>query len=197
DVGAVEEKIGELIVQELDTRGRLDGADKSISNVLAALERISRDPPPALIVDPSDALGSARSAILISAILPQLQATADAVMADLSALNEIKMAAQAEEDNLRAHFAVLEEEQLRIATLIAARKSSEETATAMLAEEEQEAALRAERAAKLKQEIADLGRQADAVAAAAAATQTANSGQATALYRETVMMALAANPERT
>src|SRR5690606_37840447 len=89
DVAAVEIKIGDLIVQELDTRGRLDGADASISNVLAALERISRNPPPALIVDPSDALGSARSAILISAILPQLQAKADQVMADLNALNEI------------------------------------------------------------------------------------------------------------
>lgn len=197
DVAAVQEKIGELIVEELETRGRLDGADKSISNVLAALERISRSPPPALIVDPSDALGSARSAILISAILPQLQAKADAVMADLNALNEIKLAAQAEEENLRANFDVLEEEQLRIATLIAARKSSEETATTALAAEEQEAALMAERAAQLKQLIADLGKRANAVATAAAATERANAGGTTpTLDRETVLLALA-NPERT
>ncbi|HYD08395.1 MAG TPA: peptidoglycan DD-metalloendopeptidase family protein [Reyranella sp.] len=197
EVAAVQQKIGDLIVEELDTRGRLDGADKSISNVLAALERISRNPPPALIVDPSDALGSARSAILISAILPQLQAKADAVMADLNALNEIKLAAQAEEENLRANFEVLEEEQLRIATLIAARNSSEETATAALAAEEQEAALMAEKAAELKQLIADLGKRADAVATAAAATEQANAGgNAPKLDRETVLMALA-NPERT
>jgi septal ring factor EnvC (AmiA/AmiB activator) len=197
DVAAVEQKIGDLIVQELDTRGRLDGADKSISNVLAALERISRNPPPALIVDPSDALGSARSAMLISSILPQLRAKADQVMADLNALNGIKASAQAEEENLRANFEVLEEEQLRIATLIAARNSSQETATAQLAAEEQEAALMAERAAELKQLIADLGKRADAVATAAAATQQANAdGNAPKLDRETVMMALA-NPERT
>jgi len=197
EVAAVEQKIGDLIVQELDTRGRLDGADASISNVLAALERISRNPPPALIVDPSDALGSARSAILISAILPQLQAKADEVNADLGYLNQIKLDAQAEEANLKANFDVLEEEQLRIATLIAARKTNEETANAALAAEEQEAALMAERAAQLKQTIADLGKQADAVATAAAATQTANSnGNAPKLDRETVMMALA-NPERT
>ena len=197
DVAAVEEKIGTLIVEELDTRGRLDGADKSISNVLAALERISRNPPPALIVDPSDALGSARSAILISAILPQLQAKADAVMADLNALNDIKLAAEAEEENLRANFDVLEEEQLRIATLIAARKNSEQTATAALETAEQEAALMAEKAAELKQRIADLGRRADAVATAAAATEQANAGgNAPSLDRETVLLALA-NPERT
>ena len=197
DVASVEQKIGDLIVEELDTRGRLDGADKSISNVLAALERISRDPPPALIVDPSDALGSARSAMLISAILPQLRAKAEKVTADLAALDEIKKDAQAEEDRLRANFDVLEEEQLRIATLIAARNSSEQTATAQLASEEQEAALMAEKAAELKQLIADLGKRADAVATAAAATQQANSaGNAPKLDRETVMMALA-NPERT
>lgn len=197
DVAAVELKIGDLIVEELDTRGRLDGADKSISNVLAALERISRSPPPALIVDPSDALGSARSAMLISAILPQLRAKADKVMADLNALNEIKNAAQAEEENLRANFDVLEEEQLRIATLIAARSSSEETATAALTAEEQEAALMGERVAALKQQIADLGKRADAVATAAAATEQANAGANTPrLDRETVLMALA-NPERT
>jgi septal ring factor EnvC (AmiA/AmiB activator) len=196
DVAAVEQKIGDLIVAELDTRGRLDGADASISNVLAALERISRNPPPALIVDPSDALGSARSAILIAAILPQLQAKADEVIADLTNLNQIKLDAQEEEENLRANFDVLEEEQLRIATLIAARKANEETASAALAAEEQEAALMAERAAGLKQMIADLGKRADAVAAAAAATQSANSGTtAPQLDRETVMMALA-NPER-
>ena len=121
EIANVQNKIGDLIVQELDTRGRLDGADASISNVLAALERISQNPPPAIIVDPSDALGSARSAILISAILPQLKAKADEVTTALNRLNDIKAAAQAEETNLKANFDVLEEEQLRIATLIQAQ----------------------------------------------------------------------------
>jgi len=102
---------------------------------------------------------------------PELRAKADKGMADLNALNEIKLAAQAEEDNLRANFDVLEEEQLRIATLIAARKSSEETATAALQAEEQQAADMAEKAAQLKQLVADLGKRADAVATAAEATQ--------------------------
>ena len=123
DVAAVQNNIGDLIVQELDTRGRLDGADASISNVLAALERISQNPPPALIVDPSDALGSARSALLISAILPQLKAKADQVTAALKKLADIRTAAQAQEANLKANFDVLEEEQLRIATLIAGAKA--------------------------------------------------------------------------
>ena len=54
--------------------------------------------------------------------MPQLRAKADAVTADLKALTEIKAQALAEEATLKANYAVLEEEQLRIATLIAARK---------------------------------------------------------------------------
>jgi septal ring factor EnvC (AmiA/AmiB activator) len=192
DIAAIQGKIGDLIVQELDTRGRLDGADASVSNVLAALERISESPPPALIVDPSDALGSARSAILISAILPQLKAKAEEVTGALRHLDDIKAAAQAQEETLKANFDVLEEEQLRIATLIQAQKQNEVTATAALAEEQQQAADMADKAAQLRQVIDDLGRQAQAVATAAEATATANSGgKAPKLDDETIKLALA------
>ncbi|HVY52208.1 MAG TPA: peptidoglycan DD-metalloendopeptidase family protein [Devosia sp.] len=196
DIAAVQNRIGDLIVQELDTRGRLDGADASISNVLAALERISESPPPAIIVDPSDALGSARSAILISAILPQLKAKAEQVTADLKHLQDIKAQAQAQEESLKANFDVLEEEQLRIATLIEAQKQNEVTATAALADEQKQAADMADRAAELRQMIADLGKQAQAVATAADATAAANAGgKAPKLDSDTVRLALA-NPAR-
>ena len=197
EVAAMEERLGELIVAELEVRGRLDGASGTISGVLAALERISRNPPPALIVDPSDALGSARGAILITAIVPQLQEKADELMADLRRLSDIKAAALEEEELLKANFAILEEEQLRIGTLIAARKASEDRATAELAEEEAEAEALAARATDLKQLIDELTRRAQAVAVAAEATATANAGgRAPVLDAETIRLALA-NPERT
>ncbi|MEO6394396.1 MAG: peptidoglycan DD-metalloendopeptidase family protein [Devosia sp.] len=196
DVAAVEQKIGDLIVSELDTRGRLDGADGSISNVLAALQRISRNPPPALIVDPSDALGSARSAILISAILPQLRARADQVLADLHKLDTIKRAAEDEEGRLKANFDILEEEQLRIATLIAAQKQNEAVANASIAAEGQLGADLAAKAASLKQLVDSLSRRAQAVQSAAEATERANQGATPRLDSETVRLALA-NTERT
>src|SRR5690606_7876974 len=106
EVSAMEDRLGELIVAELEVRGRLEGAGGTISGVLAALERISRNPPPALIVDPSDAVGSARSAILISAIVPQLQQKADELTADLNRLSGIKAAALEEEAQLKANFQI-------------------------------------------------------------------------------------------
>ena len=197
DIATLEDKLGDLIVQELEIRGRLDGADTTISGVLAALERISRNPPPALIVNPSDALGSARSAILMSAILPELQKKADAVMADLKHLGEIKASALEQQGQLEANLEILEEEQLRIGTLVAARKQSESLVNASLAAEEEEAQALADKASSLKQLIDELTRRAAAVATAAEATAKANAGgDAPLLDQQTIRIALA-NADRT
>ena len=156
EIADIEQRLDTLIVEELSVRGRLDGADAEIANALAALARISRHPPPALIVDPDDALGSARGAILIAAVLPQLQQRAGSVRTDLTELETIKRQVLAEEEMLRANFAVLEEEQLRIATLILARRRSGEQFTAELAEAEEQAAALAARATDLKSLIEGL-----------------------------------------
>jgi septal ring factor EnvC (AmiA/AmiB activator) len=163
EVADIEERLSQLIVSELEVRGRLDGSNAEIANVLAALERISLNPPPALIVNPDDALGSARSAILITAIVPQLKIKADAVTADLKTLTEIKARALVEEATLKANHTVLEEEQLRIATLIAARKQGIDMRSADLQEEEAEAIALAERALSLKELIDSLSKSATGV----------------------------------
>lgn len=187
EVGDVETRLSDLIVSELEVRGRLDGSNAEIANVLAALQRISLNPPPPLIVDPDDALGSARSAILISAIVPQLQARADAVTADLKTLTAIKAKALEEEATLKANYSVLEEEQLRIATLIAARKQGIDVRTGQLATEEQEAIALADRAGSLRELIDGLA----ARAAAASTASTPTNPEAVALTPAEVQTALA------
>ena len=193
EVADVEERLSDLIVQELEVRGRLDGSNAEIANVLAALERISLNPPPALIVDPDNALGSARSAILIAAIVPQLRARADAVTADLKALTDIKAKALEEEATLKANYAVLEEEQLRIATLIAARREGIEARTTELAAEEEEAMALAARATTLKELIESLSARASSVSTP---TQDPADPDAPKLTPEEIRTALA-NTART
>ena len=191
EVADVEERLSNLIVAELEVRGRLDGADAEIANVLAALQRISLNPPPALIVDPSDALGSARGAMLIAAIVPQLRARADSVAVDLKELTSIKEQALAEEETLKANYAVLEEEQLRIATLIAARKQGLNQRGIALDSQEREAVELAERAATLRELIDTLS----ARATNATAPQTTADDLPT-LSPEAIQLALA-NAART
>lgn len=168
EISDVEERLSDLIVQEFSVRGRLDGADAEIANVLAALQRISLNPPPALVVDPADALGSARGAMLIAAILPQLRSKAETVSADLRELTAIKASALEEEATLKANHEILEEEQLRIATLIAARRQGITQMTADLEAEEAEARALAERASSLRELIDALSERAATGAASAA-----------------------------
>ena len=194
EVADVEERLSGLIVSELEVRSHLDGSNAEMANVLAALQRISLNPPPALIVDPDDALGSARSAILISAIVPQLRAKADAVTADLKQLTEIKQAALDEQATLMANYSVLEEEQLRIATLIAARKQGVEVMTSQLQAEEQEAIALAARATSLKELIDTLGERMTSVSTAAAASNSEADG--VAMTPQAIQVALA-NTART
>lgn len=197
EVSSMEERLAALIKSEGEVRNRLDGADATISNLLAALQRVSRNPPPALLVEPSSALGSARSAMLMSSILPQLRAKADTVVADLKHLGEIKTQALDQQTQLKANFSTLEEEQLRIATLISARKQGVDVASAQLADEQKQAEQLAARAATLKDLIASLSKRVSAVTAAANATQAANSGTTPGkLDPETIKVALA-NTART
>ena len=62
DIRLIEERLEALFASEQSVRARLDGHDRSISNLLASLQRISAQPSPAIIVDPSDAVGPSRDA---------------------------------------------------------------------------------------------------------------------------------------
>ncbi|MHA6689053.1 murein hydrolase activator EnvC family protein [Devosia sp. A449] len=196
EVADIEDRLSTLIISELEVRGRLDGSKAEIANVLAALERISLNPPPALIVDPDDALGSARSAMLIAAIVPQLRTRADAVTADLTALTDIKAQALAEEATLKANYSVLEEERLRIATLIVARRQGITMRSTELAAEEAEAVALAARATSLQELIGSLSQRATSVSSASAAADANIDPDAPVLTAEAVQLALA-NSART
>ncbi len=186
EVSDIEQRLGGLIVEQNQITARLEGADVNISNLLAALQRIGKNPPPALIIDPSDALSSARSAILLSAILPQLREKADIIIADLAQLQIVKSATETEKAQLTARFSTLFEEQLRIATLIEARKRGASRISDDLAQEEQHAEQLAREATNLTELVETLKQRVAAVAAAAAAQELAEQTAAEELANATI-----------
>ena len=174
EVGDIEERLFSLRAEEAVITARLDDEDRGIAGLIAALQRIGRNPPPALIVNPADALGSARAAVLLSAVLPQLRQKADQVLTDLRALEQVKQAAQGEEAELRANLSTLGEERLRIATLIEARKRGVVRAGEALQAEQARAEELAARASSLDQLISAMEAQIEAVSDAAAAARAAD-----------------------
>src|SRR5205823_3736800 len=63
-----------------------------VSRLLAVLERLQSDLPPALAVGPADALRSARGAMLLGAALPRVYGAAAALSRQLKALKETRAA---------------------------------------------------------------------------------------------------------
>lgn len=172
EITASEETLHELIERETDLNAKLNDEDQGISILLATLAGISRNPPPALVVAPADALGAARAAMLLSKVLPQLRDKARLVSSDLSELSAVRQTTEDETDILKAKYAVLLEERLRIATLIEARKLGISRNTNDLGSEEQRAEELASRSASLTQLIDNLSARIAANPGAVATTVT-------------------------
>lgn len=173
EVDAVEERLLGLRAEESRIAARLDDEDRGIAGLVASMQRIGLSPPPAMVVDPADALSSARAAILLAAVLPQLRARAQLVLTDLEALRQVRTAAEAEEAVLRENLNTLSEERLRIATMIEARKRGVLRATEALAAEQERAEALAAEAASLDQLVEAMEREIETVTQAAEAARAA------------------------
>lgn len=100
----------------------------SLSEILAALQRIGRNPPPALAIRPGDALDSVRSAILLSTLVPEIRIEAQSLAAQLEELILLQKKIEEEKGALRTNLAKLGEERKRLDLLqIRKRKEQEKT----------------------------------------------------------------------
>ena len=73
-----------------------------IAEVLAALQRIGRQAPPALLIRAEDALQSVRTAMMLGAVLPEMRMQAEALAADLAELVRLRKQIAEERDALGA-----------------------------------------------------------------------------------------------
>ena len=70
---SIEGRLSELEEQEKVVRGSLERRHGQIAALLAALQRIGRNPPPVLVTRREDALKMVRSAMLLSSAFPDLR----------------------------------------------------------------------------------------------------------------------------
>jgi septal ring factor EnvC (AmiA/AmiB activator) len=170
-VAEAESRLQLLGEGERKLRNALSAKRDAVAEVLAALQRMGRNPPPALLVSAEDALGAVRSAILLGAVLPDMREKAQKLAAELSALmNARKRIAEEQERQLR-DLAALAGERARIARLIEERqKKQAETEQAIAAERQQAQAL-ARQAETLKDLIARIEQGLDSKTRAARAAE--------------------------
>src|SRR6266700_1305778 len=121
-IADAEARLKPLLESESSIRKSLDSRRAVIVEVLAALQRMGRRPPPAVLVRPEDALESVRAAMLLGAVVPEMRSEAESLAADLGGLVRVRAEAAAERDGLASNLAALAENKFRMSLLIDARQ---------------------------------------------------------------------------
>ncbi len=121
-IRAGEMRLAELVESEAAIRRSLDGRRDLVAEILAALQRIGRHPPPALLARPGDILAAVRSAMLLGAIVPELGQEADRLAGDLAERVRLRDLAIAERAALAAETADLAQTQQRLSALVDLRR---------------------------------------------------------------------------
>ena len=178
-IDATEARLRALDERESVFQKSLDERRAVITEILAALQRVGRRPPPALLVRPEDALQALRTAITLGAVVPEMRAEAEALAGDLADLVRVRQSIVAERSTLAVDLERLAPEQLRLNMLIDARQKTQTTAEQALAGEQQRAVDLARRVDNLKDLIAKLEQNLDSATRTARASERAIEKDAT------------------
>jgi septal ring factor EnvC (AmiA/AmiB activator) len=138
NIDATRARLVPLDEQEELLRKSLNERRDVIVEILAALQRIGRQPPPALIV------------------LPEMRAQADSLAGDLADLVRVRKQIVDESNRLSGDLSLLGHEQLRLTLLIDQRQKNEASAEQALNTERQHAAVLARQVDSIKDLIAKL-----------------------------------------
>lgn len=162
-----------------------------LAEVLAALQRMGRRPPPAVLASPEDALRAVRASMALGAVLPELRGEAQALASDLNDLVNLRSSIAREKDKLSAEARSFARDGERLAALVEARQGALKEAEQKVAEQRQRSADLARQAGDLKEliqrseaEIAAAGRAADQARAADAAQAQAHSHVAVSPFND-------------
>ena len=149
-LGLIESRLGGLEAQERQIRSSLEERHGSISALLAAMQRMGRNPPPVMVTQRADALAMVRSAMLLAAAFPELRGEAVALAEQLNTLVGIMTSIRSEGEKLRTETARLNDARVRLAGLQESKRQS-------LSERQAELAQVRLAAADISKSVSDLG----------------------------------------
>jgi septal ring factor EnvC (AmiA/AmiB activator) len=146
----IESRLGELAAQEKLLRETLESRHGSISALLAAMQRMGRNPPPVMVTRREDALAMVRSAMLLASAFPELRSQAVALAEQLNDLVRVMTSIRTEGDKLRAETTRLNDARVRLAGVQEEKRQS-------LSERQAELVQVRQAAAEITKSVADLG----------------------------------------
>lgn len=158
-ISAGEDRIAKLNAQHEDIKNDLAAKQDVLAELLAALQRLEQNPPPALIVDPGDILGALRGAMMFGAVVPEMRNEAFNLVQKLERLDNIRAKLAIERDDLKAEIAKLEASREELEELGERKKQLLAESGTRLNEERERAKELANKAENLKQLLASLAEE--------------------------------------
>lgn len=178
DVSAIEGRLDDLKEQEASIRRSLQARRGVLAEVLGALQRMGLNPPPAILVRPEDALASVRSAIVLGAVVPELRAETAILLSDIRELASLRAAIMEERERLLATIREQADEKQRLSLLLEEKRKLLAQNESFVQAERRRTDELAARAGSLKELIATLEDEIDAVRKAAEAARQAEQERA-------------------
>ena len=156
-----ETRLTELEAEETELLARLAEDREALMTLLAAIQRIESQAPPAILAAPGDAADAARAASLMADVAPALRERADALAAQLSHLRTVRSDIEAEQTRLASTEDTLAAQRLELEVLIAERRGLEARRRNEAVELLAVASSAGERARSIRSLIGELSRMAE------------------------------------
>lgn len=156
---ASEDKLKTLYNEKSKVDQNLKNRRAEFAEVLAVLERMGLNPPPAILVDPDDALKSVRSAALLATLVPEMREKTIALSASLKDLTNVETSIKSERDEMKNQVQLQSEQQKRLSLLLVEKAKLQKTSESELSEQRQAILELSEKARSLEELLAELDRQ--------------------------------------
>lgn len=154
-----EEKLKKLYDEKSKVDQNLKNRRAEFAEVLAVLERMGLNPPPAILVEPDDALKSVRSAALLGTLVPEMREKTMALSASLKDLTNIETSIKSERDEMKNQVQLQAEQQKRLALLLTEKAKLQQTSETELSAQRKAILELSEKARSLEELLAELDRQ--------------------------------------
>ena len=158
-IAASEAELQTLAAERAGLLAELGEKQDSLSELLAALQRLEQNPPPALVVEPGDILSALRGAMLLGTLVPELSTEAQALALKLDQLGQIEAAIGTRGKEVAQEIARLEGQRAELGRLVTQKKGLVSKSSAELEAERGRTRALADRARSLKQLLAGLAEE--------------------------------------
>ena len=148
---SAEQRIAELNAEEVRITDDLASKEDVLSELLAGLQRLERNPPPALVVEPGDILSALRGAMLLGTVVPELRQEATLLAEQLDRLKTVRAATEVERQGIGENIARLTAAQTELSGLQQRKSALMTAASARLSAERVRAEQLAAKAKTLQQ----------------------------------------------